>query len=117
MYQIFSFSSFSLPGDVLEIREQASRILRESIDQRCNELAREAISQAKSNARAECSPLPERLPPGCPTSRAFRDVESAKFACFPIREKSCQAPFHTRFSATPSLQTENKVEKMACLPP
>ena len=38
MYQILSFSSFSLLGDVLEIREQASRILRESIDQRCNEL-------------------------------------------------------------------------------
>jgi peptide subunit release factor 1 (eRF1) len=34
-----------------QIREQASRILRESLDQRCDELAREAISQAKSNSR------------------------------------------------------------------
>ena len=34
-----------------QIREQASRILRESLDRRCKELAREAISQAKSNAR------------------------------------------------------------------
>jgi peptide subunit release factor 1 (eRF1) len=34
-----------------QIREQASRILRESLDQRCKELARGAISQAKSNAR------------------------------------------------------------------
>jgi len=34
-----------------QIREQASRILRESLDQRCNELAREVISQAKSNSR------------------------------------------------------------------
>jgi peptide subunit release factor 1 (eRF1) len=34
-----------------QIREQAGRILRESLDQRCKELAREAISQAKSNAR------------------------------------------------------------------
>jgi peptide subunit release factor 1 (eRF1) len=34
-----------------QIREQAGRILRESLDQRCQELAREAISQAKSNAR------------------------------------------------------------------
>ncbi len=34
-----------------QIREQASRILRESLDQRRKELAREAISQAKSNAR------------------------------------------------------------------
>jgi len=34
-----------------QIREHASRILRESLDQRCNELAREAISQAKSNSR------------------------------------------------------------------
>ncbi len=34
-----------------QIREQAARILRESLDQRCKELAREAISQAKSNAR------------------------------------------------------------------
>jgi peptide chain release factor subunit 1 len=34
-----------------QIREQASRILRESLDQRCKELAKEAISQAKSNAR------------------------------------------------------------------
>jgi len=34
-----------------QIREQAGRILRESLDKRCKELAREAISQAKSNAR------------------------------------------------------------------
>jgi len=34
-----------------QIREQASRILHESLAQRCKELAREAISQAKSNAR------------------------------------------------------------------
>ena len=34
-----------------QIREQASRILGESLDQRCNELAREAISQAKSKSR------------------------------------------------------------------
>ena len=34
-----------------QIREQAGRILRESLDLRCKELAREAISQAKSNAR------------------------------------------------------------------
>jgi peptide subunit release factor 1 (eRF1) len=34
-----------------QIREQAGRILRESLDQRCQTLAREAISQAKSNAR------------------------------------------------------------------
>jgi rubrerythrin len=34
-----------------QIREQAGGILRESLDQRCKELAREAISQAKSNAR------------------------------------------------------------------
>jgi peptide subunit release factor 1 (eRF1) len=34
-----------------QIREQASRILRESLEQRCHELAREAISQAKSNNR------------------------------------------------------------------
>ena len=34
-----------------QIREHAGRILRESLDQRCKELAREAISQAKSNAR------------------------------------------------------------------
>jgi peptide subunit release factor 1 (eRF1) len=34
-----------------QIREQAGRILRESLDQRRKELAREAISQAKSNAR------------------------------------------------------------------
>jgi peptide subunit release factor 1 (eRF1) len=34
-----------------QIREQASRILRESLDQRCRELAREAVSQAKSNSR------------------------------------------------------------------
>jgi peptide subunit release factor 1 (eRF1) len=34
-----------------QIREQASRILCQSLDQRCKELAREAISQAKSNAR------------------------------------------------------------------
>jgi peptide subunit release factor 1 (eRF1) len=34
-----------------QIREQAGRILRESLDQRCKELAGEAISQAKSNAR------------------------------------------------------------------
>jgi peptide subunit release factor 1 (eRF1) len=34
-----------------QIREQAGRILRQSLDQRCKELAREAISQAKSNAR------------------------------------------------------------------
>jgi peptide chain release factor subunit 1 len=34
-----------------QIREQAGRILRESLEQRCKELAREAISQAKSNAR------------------------------------------------------------------
>jgi len=34
-----------------QIREQAGRILRASLDQRCNELAREAISQAKGNAR------------------------------------------------------------------
>jgi peptide subunit release factor 1 (eRF1) len=34
-----------------QIREQATRILRESLDQRCKELASEAISQAKSNAR------------------------------------------------------------------
>jgi peptide subunit release factor 1 (eRF1) len=34
-----------------QIREQASRILRESLEQRCTELAREAVSQAKSNNR------------------------------------------------------------------
>ena len=34
-----------------QIREQAGRILRESLDQRCKELAIEAINQAKSNAR------------------------------------------------------------------
>ncbi len=34
-----------------QIREQASRILHESLDQRCKELAKEAVSQAKSNAR------------------------------------------------------------------
>jgi len=34
-----------------QIREHAGRILRESLDQRCRELAKEAISQAKSNAR------------------------------------------------------------------
>jgi len=34
-----------------QIREQASRILRKSLDQRCNQLAKEAVSQAKSNAR------------------------------------------------------------------
>jgi peptide subunit release factor 1 (eRF1) len=34
-----------------QIREHAGRILRESLDQRCKELASEAISQAKSNAR------------------------------------------------------------------
>jgi len=34
-----------------QIREHASRILRESLDQRCKELAGEAIGQAKSNAR------------------------------------------------------------------
>jgi peptide subunit release factor 1 (eRF1) len=34
-----------------QIREQAGRILRESLDQRCKELARVAISQAKRNAR------------------------------------------------------------------
>jgi hypothetical protein len=48
----------------------------------------------------------------------FRDVgkyaalpPNAKFACFPFREKSCQAPFCTQFPSTPSLQTENKVRK------
>jgi peptide subunit release factor 1 (eRF1) len=34
-----------------QIREHSSRILRDSLEQRCKELAREAISQAKSNAR------------------------------------------------------------------
>jgi peptide subunit release factor 1 (eRF1) len=34
-----------------QIREEATRILRESLDQRCKDLAHEAISQAKSNAR------------------------------------------------------------------
>ena len=34
-----------------QIREEAGRILRESLDQRCKDLARESISQAKSNAR------------------------------------------------------------------
>ena len=34
-----------------QIREEATRILRESIDLRCRDLARESISQAKSNAR------------------------------------------------------------------
>jgi peptide subunit release factor 1 (eRF1) len=34
-----------------QIREEATRILRESLDQRCKDLARESISQAKSNAR------------------------------------------------------------------
>jgi peptide subunit release factor 1 (eRF1) len=34
-----------------QVRAQANRILRESLDQRCNELAREVISQAKSNSR------------------------------------------------------------------
>jgi peptide subunit release factor 1 (eRF1) len=34
-----------------QIREEAGRILRQSIDQRCKDLAREAISQAKSNSR------------------------------------------------------------------
>ena len=34
-----------------QIREHAGRILRESLDQRCRELAKEAISQAKSNSR------------------------------------------------------------------
>jgi peptide subunit release factor 1 (eRF1) len=34
-----------------QIKEQSNRILRESQDQRCRELAREALSQAKSNAR------------------------------------------------------------------
>jgi len=34
-----------------QIREEAARILRDSIDLRCKDLAREAISQAKSNAR------------------------------------------------------------------
>jgi len=34
-----------------QVREQAGRILRDSLDQRRKELAREAISQAKSNAR------------------------------------------------------------------
>ncbi len=34
-----------------QIREQSTRILRQSLDQRCNQLAREAISQAKSNSR------------------------------------------------------------------
>jgi len=34
-----------------QIREHSSRILRESLDHRCKELAREAISQAKSHSR------------------------------------------------------------------
>jgi peptide subunit release factor 1 (eRF1) len=34
-----------------QIREQASRLLHQSLDQRCKQLAKEAISQAKSNAR------------------------------------------------------------------
>lgn len=34
-----------------QIREQAGRILRTSLDQRCSQLAREAINQAKSNSR------------------------------------------------------------------
>ncbi len=34
-----------------QIKERAGRILRSSLDQRCQELAKEAISQAKSNAR------------------------------------------------------------------
>jgi peptide subunit release factor 1 (eRF1) len=34
-----------------QIREQGSRILRESLDRRCRDLAAEAISQAKSNSR------------------------------------------------------------------
>ena len=34
-----------------QIREQSGRILRESLERRCKELAREAIGQAKSNAR------------------------------------------------------------------
>jgi peptide subunit release factor 1 (eRF1) len=34
-----------------QIREQSGRILRESLEDRRNKLAREAISQAKSNAR------------------------------------------------------------------
>ena len=36
---------------------------------------------------------------------------------FPIREKSCQAPFYAQFSSSPSLQTKYKVWKMARLPP
>jgi peptide subunit release factor 1 (eRF1) len=34
-----------------QIREHAGRVLQESLDQRCKEMATEAISQAKSNAR------------------------------------------------------------------
>jgi len=34
-----------------QIREQANRILRESLDRRCHELAREVLDQAKSNSR------------------------------------------------------------------
>jgi peptide subunit release factor 1 (eRF1) len=34
-----------------QVREQASRILRESLERRCKELAKEAVSQAKSNSR------------------------------------------------------------------
>jgi len=34
-----------------QIREQASRILRDAVDRRCHELAREVIGQAKSNSR------------------------------------------------------------------
>jgi len=34
-----------------QIREHATRILHESLEQRCQQLAREVISQAKSNAR------------------------------------------------------------------
>ena len=34
-----------------QLKERAGRILRHSLDQRCQELAKEAISQAKSNAR------------------------------------------------------------------
>ena len=34
-----------------QVREQAGRILRESLEQRCKQLAREAVSQAKSNSR------------------------------------------------------------------
>lgn len=33
------------------VRQQATRVLREALDGRCHELAREALSQAKSNSR------------------------------------------------------------------